>query len=156
MQPQDVFNRAYDTTTADIDAWLATLDGVAAIEREKTDQYWRVRLRPREASACPIELMLSRAQVFDCDIGDESVAGQRIVDLGLFLPLLEAVADGLVILRSWSSLATGSVIVREQIVLLGPDQTWSVRRMVRAGTAATEATAVADDHVYVGYARGNA
>lgn len=153
MQPQDVFNRAFDATTADIDSWLPTLRGVAAVEREMTDQYWRGRLRPHEASACPIELMLSRAQVFDCDIGNESVVGLRIADLGLFLPLLKAVADGRVILRSWSSLATGSVIVREQIVLLGPEQTWAVRRMVRAGTAATEATAVADDHVYVSYGR---
>jgi hypothetical protein len=98
-------------------------------------------------------LQPSRNQVFDCDLGHESTAGQLITDLGLFLPLLKSVSEGRVLLRAWSSMATGSEIMREQIVQLGRDQAWSIRRMVRAGSAATEATAVADDHVYVPYKR---
>jgi hypothetical protein len=154
MQPQDVFNRAFDDATAAIDAWLPTVAADTSVDREKTDRYWRVRLTPHEAGACPVELMLSRAQTFDCDLGQESVAEQPIADLGLFLPLLKSVTEGRVLQRTWTSLATGSEIMREQIVLLGSDQTWSIRRMIRAGSAATEATAIANDHAYVGYRRG--
>jgi hypothetical protein len=154
MQPQDVFNRAFDDATAAIDAWLSTVAGTAIVDREKTDTYWRLRLTPHEDTACPVELMLSRAQTFDCDIGRESAEAQPITDLGIFLPLLKSVTEGRVFLRTWSSLATGSEIMREQIVRLSDAQMWSIRRMVRAGSAATEATAVARDHVYVGYKRG--
>jgi hypothetical protein len=154
MQPQDVFNRAFDDATGAIDAWLPTVAGTAVVDREQTDGYWRLRLIPHEPSACPVELMLSRAQTFDCDIGTESAQAQPIADLGIFLPLLKSVTDGRVFLRTWGSQATGSEIMREQIVVLDADKMWSIRRMVRAGSAATEATAVARDHVYVGYKRG--
>jgi hypothetical protein len=153
MQPQDVFNRAFDDATAAIDAWLPTISAAATIDRERADRYWRVRLTPHEPGTCPIEIMLSRDQVFDCDLGHESAAAQPIADLGLFLPLLKSVSEGRVLLRAWSSVATGSEIMREQIVLLGRDQTWSIRRMVRAGSAATEVSAVADDRVYLPYRR---
>ncbi len=153
MQPQDVFNRTFDDTTAAIDAWLVTLAGEATVEREKAGDYWRVGLRPHQRSACPVELLLSRQQVFDCDIGPESVAGQPITDLTLFLPMLQAIVDGRVVLRRWSAQATGSELVRELIVDVRPGQNWSMRRLVRAGTAATEASAVARDQVYVAYRR---
>ncbi len=153
MQAHDVFNRAFDDATAAIEAWLPTIARDATVDRERTEQYWRVRLTPHQAEACPVELMLSRSQMFDCDVGPESAVGLHISDLGLFLPLLKAVVEGRVVLRTWSALATGSELVREMIVDVATAQQWTVRRLVQAGAAATEATAVASDHVYVAYRR---
>lgn len=153
MQPQDVFNRGFDDATAAIEAWLPSMAAHATIDHEQAGRYWRVRLIPHQPNACPVELMLSRDQVFDCDIGPESAENQPIADLGLFLPMLWAITDGRVLLRSWRAQATGSELVRELVVDLAPDQIWSMRRRVRAGTATTEASAVASDQVYVAYRR---
>ncbi len=153
MQPQDVFNRGFADATAAIDAWLPSMAAHAAIEREQAERYWRVRLTPHQPNACPVELMLSREQVFDCDIGPESAENQPITDLGLFLPMLRAVTEGRVLLRRWRAQATGSELVRELVVDLAPEQSWSMRRRIRAGNATTEASAVACDQVYVAYRR---
>jgi hypothetical protein len=132
---------------------LPSIAAHAKIDRELAGRYWRVRLKPHQPNACPVELLLSRDQVFDCDIGPESAENQPITDLGLFLPMLWAITDGRVLLRSWRAHATGSELVRELVVDLAPDQTWSMQRRVRAGTATTEASAVASDQVYVAYRR---
>ena len=36
MQPQDVYNRAYDTATRALDQWIHTIKDVAVIDREQT------------------------------------------------------------------------------------------------------------------------
>jgi hypothetical protein len=154
MKPQDVFNQAFDRATAELDAWLPSLADDAVIDRERMPMYWRARLIPHQANACPVEVMLSRSQVFDIEAGTESAEGQPLQDFGLFLPLLQAVVDGHVIQRTWLSQATGSELNREWIVEIAPGQTWSMRRHVRAGTAATELSAVATDHAFVPYRRG--
>jgi hypothetical protein len=154
MQPQDVFNRAFDDTTVAIEEWLLTLAPHAVVEQERTANYWRVRLKPHQANACPAELMLSRQQVFDLDVGSEGVAGQHIQDFRVFKPLLEAVVAGRCVTRSWNSQATGAELTREFIANLDAERQWTIRRVVHAGSTATELTAVARDHVYVPYDRG--
>ncbi len=153
MQPQDVFNRAFDDTTAAIDAWLPSVAADAAIEHERTPRYWRVRLVPHQPNACPAELMLSRDQHFDFEAGSESVVGQSVQDFSIFLPLLKAVVDGRVVQRSWTAVATGAELTREFIARLAPDKEWPIRRIVHAASAATEMSALAEDRAFVAYAR---
>ena len=153
MQPQDVFNRTFETTTAALDRWLDTIATDALIDRERTSEFWRVRLRPHQANACPVELMLSRGQTFDLDIGSESAVGHPVVNFSLFLPLLQAIAEGHVTHRAWSAQATGSVLTHEMIVRLPDGQDWTMRRLIMAGTAATELSAVARERSYVPYRR---
>ena len=154
MQPQDTFNRDFDAATAVLDRWLQSLDDVAAVDRENTQGYWRARLNPLEPNTCPAELMLSRSQTFDLDVGPEGLANQPVSGFALFLPLLQAVAGGHVVHRTWSALATGSALTSEIMVPLADGHQWSARRILNAGTVATEQTAVARDHVYVPYRRG--
>lgn len=154
MQPQDVFNRAFDVATAELDRWLTAQASVASIDRESRPWYWRARIRPHVANACSAELMLSRNQTFDLEIGDEGLASQPISDFSLYLPLLQEVAAGNVVIRSWSALATGGILTREAIVTLPGGQFWSIRRFISAGTVGTESSAVARDQHYVPYRRG--
>lgn len=153
MQPQDVFNQAFDKATDEIDAWLQTMATVAAVDLERTAGYWRARLAPRGHNACPVELMLSRRQVYDIDIGGESLVAQPLEDVTLFLPLLQAIAAGHVVKRDWLARATGTTLTREKFVHLSDGRRWSLRRVVMAGTAATETSALARDHTYLGYSR---
>lgn len=153
MQPQDVYNRLFDSTTAALDGWLATIGDVATIDKERTADYWRVQIRPSQSNACPVELMLSRKQTFDIDIGSESLTRQPVKDLTLLQGLLRAVADGNVVLRTWSAQATGAELTREIRAHLDDGREWSMRRLLHAGSAATELSAVARDRVFVAYRR---
>lgn len=153
MQPHDVFNRAFDATTTQLDQWLTLVAADADIEHERTANYWRVRLRPHQPGACPVELMLSRSQSYDLDAGSESVVAQPLTDLNLFQPLLQAVADGHLVHRTWAAQATGRVLTHELIVHLADGRDWRTRRIVHAGTAATELDAIARDRSYVAYRR---
>jgi hypothetical protein len=154
MQPQDVFNRNFASATAALDQWLSTLPPDARVDREQTADYWRASIKPQQPNACPVEMMLARSQTFDLDIASESVVGRPIADLGLFLPLLEAIAAGRVVHREWRSLATGAGLISEIIVTLADGQNWSMRRFIRAETADTESSAIAHDHTFVPYRRG--
>ena len=153
MQPQDVYNRAFDTTTASLDKWIDTIRDVASVEGERTDSYWRSRIRPFETNTCPIELMISRDQTFDLDIWTESVVRQPVSDLPFFQSLLQATADGDVVCRAWLAHATGHELQREIVAKLAGGQEWSIRRRVSAGIAATELSAVARDRVFLAYRR---
>jgi len=156
MQPHDVYNRNFDVATAELDRWLPCLADVADVDREATGAYWRVALQPHVRCGCPIELMLTRAQTCDVEIGPEGLSNQPVTDFSLYLPLLQAVVDGHVVHRRWSALATRCVLTREIVVHLADGREWSVRRVVSAGTAATEQTATASDHVYLPYRRAHA
>jgi hypothetical protein len=153
MQPQDVFNKTYEATTASLDHWLASVEPDAVIDHERAADYWRVRLIPHATTACPVELMVSRQQTFDLDIGAESLIGQPITDLAIFQPLLEAVVSGHVVARTWSAVATGAPLTKEVIVTLETGEQWPINRRISAGTAATELSAIAQDRVYVPYRR---
>ncbi len=153
MQPQDVYNRQYEATTAALDRWLTTITDVAAIDKERTADYWRVQIRPFQLNACPVELMISRNQTFDIDIGSESLTRQPVKDLTLLQGLLLAVASGNLILRTWSAQATGAELTREIRAHLEDGREWSMRRLLHAGSAATELSAVARDRVFVAYRR---
>ena len=153
MQPQDVFNRGFDAAIASLDRWLDSIKDVAHIDREETAQYWRVRVEPRCPNTCPAELMVSRHQTFDLDIASECIVDQPASDLTFFQTLLEAVCDGRVVSRIWSAQATGAELTREVIVDLPDGRAWSTRRLISAGTAATDLSAVASDRVFVAYRR---
>lgn len=153
MQPQDVYNRAFDATTAAMDRWIETIKDVAHVEREQTNNYWRLRVRPFEPNSCAAELMLSRSQTFDLEIATEGLSSQPVTDLSLFQPLLQAIAEGRAVKRNWSASATGVELMREIIVRLTDGREWTMRRMVSAGTAATETSALANDRVFVAYRR---
>ena len=154
MQSQDTYNRDFDANIAVLDRWLDTLTMVAAVDRESAGAYWRARITPHEANSCPVELMLSRDQTYDIEVGPESLVHQPVAGFGIFLQLLQAIADGRVVRRSWSALATGCALTQEIIVRPPDGHDWSIRRVVNAGSAISEQTATARDHVYVPYRRG--
>ncbi len=153
IQPQDVFNREYDATTAALDVWAATLADVASIEREKTPTYWRLSMRPSEPNACAVELMLSRNQTYDLELANVALTNEPVLDFSLFRQLLDAIVGGSVISRSWSAQATGTELMREAVVPLADGHDWLIRRILHAGTAPTELSALASDHVFLPYRR---
>jgi hypothetical protein len=159
MRPQDIYNRNFDAATTELDRWLETMRDVAAIDREQTQSYWRTRLTPNETNACPIELMLSRKQTFDIELGPgtfaESLSDQAITDLGQFLPIFEGVAAGNAELRRWRVASTGREVAREVVVRLAGGRTWSIRRsLANRGSGGPEPPTVADARAFLPYRRG--
>lgn len=153
IQPQDVFNRGYDTTIAGLDEWVATLADVAIIECERTPTYWRLSMRPSDSNACAIELMLSRNQTYDLELATVALTNEPLLDFSLFRQLLDAIVGGRVISRSWSAQATGTELMREAVVPLADGHDLLIRRILHAGTAPTELSALASDHVFLPYRR---
>ena len=150
MQPNDIFERAYVKTVADLEAAMQRLAPVARIDHETTRGFWRGRVDPKAINACRFEVILYRAQKFDITIGPETYEARKITSLAVFMPILDALTHGRVITRRWSSAATGAPIKVETLVTLADGQTWQDH--------SDHLTSADDrlekrDHHYVAYAR---
>jgi hypothetical protein len=128
MLAHDVYQRAYDAATGDLEAWAATQLDVAIVDLEHGADFWRLRLAPHAVNACPVELILHRHQRADLTIGPETYEDRPIGDFAVYRKLLEAIAAGNVVIERWESAATGAVEKVETIVRLGGGGTWRDRR----------------------------
>ena len=151
MLPTDVFVRGFDKTVADMRAWLGARRGAARVEEETAPTYWRCAMSPVIAGACPVELILHRDQRFDITIGTETYEGRLIENIAVFLPLLDAIAEGRVVTRQSFSTRTGAPAGVETLVTLSHGATWTARR---AGLASTDGALETRDRYYVPYDRG--
>ena len=107
MISDDAYRAKLQQTIAEIRAWKGFIADVARYEEYETDSAWGVALTPRTPGACPIELVLRNDQRFDITIGGETYEDVAIASLDLFLPMIQAVAEGRVITRFAASAATG-------------------------------------------------
>ncbi len=153
MMPNDIFQRGFDRTVGDIRTWALQRKCQAQFDEETTPTYWRASIQPAVAGACAAELILYRDQRFDVTIGSETYEGRRIENLGVFVPLLDAIAEGRAVTRRWTSQATGRGAVIETIVTLSHGAQWSDRRDL-AAVAAQAGTQQKRDRYYVPYVRG--
>jgi hypothetical protein len=119
MQPHDVFRRQFDATVAALGRFAESLADVARVSMEATPDYWVLTLDPHAATACPLELVLHRAQVFDIAIGGESYDGRPSLALDAFEALLAAIVAGRVVLRVARSLVSGRIVRVTSVVAPG-------------------------------------
>lgn len=159
MQPDDVFQRAFDETTARLDRWLAELAAAAHIELERQTDFWRVHAVPFEPGACPFELILHRRQRADLSIGPETyenlsigVAGD-IREIGLLPQLLEAIAAGRVTTRTWASYSTAVPRRIETLVICEDRTVWQRGRDLPLASVVAPGECIRHDHWYLPYRR---
>ena len=150
MLPNDLFQRSFDKTIGDLRGWLSARTTFARVDEEAAPTFWRCALSPTIAGACPVELILHRDQRFDITIGAETYEGRKIENIGVFLPLLDAIAEGRVVTRQAFSTRTGAPAGVETQVTLSHGALWTERR----GAAAANGSAIETrDRYYVPYER---
>ncbi len=149
MLPDDTFRVELEHTVRAVEAWCRGLADVATFESETADSFWRMRCRPKAPSACPVEVIVRRSQVWDLDIGPETyetMAGQPLATL---MPLLDAIAAGRVITRTVRSPVTGRPLSVHTIIAPGEPGEWQRARTIDEAPAGT--ATVHQDRRYVPY-----
>jgi hypothetical protein len=117
MLPDDRYRTQFDLTTASLLAWSGFIRDVAAVSVDDTEAYWSMAAVPRASAACPIVLVLGRrTQTYSLTVGGETYEDLPVESFDLFLPLLEAVAAGEVIARTFSCAATAQPLAVEMRV----------------------------------------
>lgn len=153
MLSPDTYRARFDATIASLRAWTGFIADVARIEVSEGDASWRLMLVPHALQACPVELVLRRDQLYDISIATETHEDQPIESMDAFLPLLEAISDGRILIRTRASQATGLVRAVETIVTLANGDRWQRVRLSRAGQRHGTAETVAQDRHFASYRR---
>lgn len=128
MTSDDVFRSRLESTIASLRYWVPQIADAARIEEAQAPSFWKIAVTPHVPGACPFELMLRSNQSFSLVLDREVYEDLPADSLNLFLPLLDAIAEGRVIQRHFVSAATGEVRRVTSIVDLSGDNVWQAGR----------------------------
>ncbi len=134
MLPDDLFRSRLQTTITALKYWAPSIADAARIEESETGNYWKIAVTPFLAKACPFELILHFDQHYDVAVGEESYESLPIESFDIFLPFVEAIADGRVVQRVWVSHLTGLERSVETLVMLADGGIWREARGTTLGT----------------------
>ena len=124
MKSDDVFRSQLQTTITALRYWAPSIADAARVEEHETADYYKIALTPFVAAGCPFELILHNNQKYDLAIAGETYEGRPMPSLDLFLPFVEAIADGNVVQRHWVSHLTGLERSTETLVTLADGHLW--------------------------------
>ena len=124
MLSDDVFRSRLQAIVESLRYFVPSIADVARSEETSAVDFWKLSLAPHTSGACPVELILHGTQRYDVMIAGEAYEDREISSLELFVPLLEAITGGLVVERTWFSLATGATVARETMVTLAKGKLW--------------------------------
>lgn len=128
MLPDDVFRARLQTTITALKYWAPSIADAAHIQEAETGRFWKITVTPKLPNACPFELIMHFDQCYDLAIGTETYEGLPIESFEIFLPFVEAIADGNVVQRRRVSRFTGLERSVETIVTLATGFTWCEMR----------------------------
>lgn len=152
MLSDDVFRSRLQATVESLRYFVPSVADVARSDETSAPGYWKLSLTPHTGGACPIELILHGSQRYDVMIGRETYEDREITSLELFVPLIDAVANGRVIERSWISLTTGLSVARETLISLTNSKSWQDGSGLNA-VAGNEEKFRRDDRHFLPYRR---
>lgn len=130
MLPDDVYRSRLEATIAALRYWAPTVADVAEVAEAEGSGFWKMTVAPRAANACPFELVLRADQRHDLVIAGETFEDLPTKSLDVFVPLVEAIAEGRVVQCRWQSAATDAETAVETIVTLPDGREWSSARML--------------------------
>jgi len=128
MKPDDVFHSQLQTTITSLRYWAPSIADAARVQQDETAQYFKFAVTPFIAAGCPFELILHNNQKYDLAIAGETYEGRATPSLDLFLPFVEAIADGNIVQHHWISRLTGMQRSTETIVTLANGYVWRETR----------------------------
>ncbi len=135
MLSDDVYRSKLQTVIATLRYWVPQISDTAHIEEGEQSGYWKLTVSPHIRGACPFELLLHENQIYDFALDGETYERIPVEDLDMFLPLLEAIVDGKVVQRRWTSRVTGQLVDVDSSVDLGDGREWHRDRC--SGAAST-------------------
>jgi hypothetical protein len=128
MLPDDLFRSRLQTTITALKYWAPSIADAARVEETETGSFWKITVAPFLAGACPFELILHFDQNFDVALADEAYEGLPLESFDLFLPFVEAIAEGRIVQRHWVSRVTGLERAVETLVMLAGGGIWREAR----------------------------
>lgn len=149
----DAFRTRLGDAILRLQSWAKGLSDVADVAETKGRGFYRLSIQPHEANACPVELILRDDQNYDAQIGPESYENRPIEQLEIFLPMLEAIAAGRVVTRSWRTSATETLHSVETILSLDGGILTGERDIVGIADAIPRDRCIALDRHWAPYRR---
>jgi len=138
MLPDDVFRSRLQTTITVLRYWAPSIADAARVEEAESGNFWKIAVVPHFSKACPFELILHFDQRYDIAIAEETYESLPIETFDLFLPFVEAIAEGSVVQRHWISRLTGLERSVETLVTLASGGIWREARGVAQGMPSLE------------------
>jgi hypothetical protein len=154
MSPDDAFLARLQATIASLRYWVPTIADTARVEELDTPDSWKLASTPNASAACPFELLLRGDQRYDILIAGEAFEDLPIDSLDMFVPLVEAIADGRVVQRAASSAATGTEYWIETAISFRSGEQWCQRRITAPlAPGAEEADLIVTERHFLPYRR---
>lgn len=154
MSATDVFMTGLNSLIASFEYFTPSVKHVADVATENAlPAYWRLAARPRLRSACPFDLIVHGNGRFDIAVGPEVYEGLPAADLTLLQPLLQAIVDGAVVTRSWTTAGTGQLRRIETMVSPKGREMWRQTRDEPAVAHVPLEACIRRDHHYTPYMR---
>ena len=155
MVSDAAYSSMLDQTIASLKAWTGFVADVARVEDDSDESAWRLSLTPQSPRACPIAIVLRLDRSYDLRIAGETYEGRPIASLDLFLPLIDAIAEGRVLTRRVFSATTGLPHGVSTVVTLADGRVLEEKHHCQPGFVKTDsATEIRDTH-YLPYRRAS-
>ena len=153
MAIDDLFQRRLRDIAARFHNWSLAHQANAQFVHEDANGYWRFAGTPVPPNACAFEILIHPNNKVDFLIADQTYEERSLEPLEQILPLVEAIAAGQVLTRSWSSSNTGMLQRIETIITLDGVAPWCEARDITATINQTAAPRQKRDRHYVPYTR---
>jgi len=150
MLANDAFRSKFELTLSALRYWIPTVSDGAAVEESDMGDVWKLTARPYTPGACPFELVLRLDQHFDLLVDDYFVEDQKITDLEMFVPLVEAIEAGRVVLTHEVSALTGGRLAAACRIDMEGGAVW---QSARGALGARNDDVILDETHYLPYRR---
>lgn len=124
MIQDDVYRHGLQGTIEGLRYWVPSISDVARVSENGGEDFWHLTVVPRVAGACPFELLLRHDQRYDMILSGQTYENLLVSDLETFLPLTEAIIEGHVVQRRWSSTRTGALVAIETLIFAPGASAW--------------------------------
>ncbi len=155
MLSDDVYRSRLQVMAASLKYWVPSIADAARPHEAETANFWKLHVVPSVLGACPFELIFRADQHYDVQIAEQSYENLPVESFDLFLPFVQAIADGRIIERRWSSRMTGRQLGVETIIPLPKGGRWRQAHLPDGGVESLMASddAVFTDHHFLPYKR---
>lgn len=124
MTPDDAYRQTLQGTIEGLRYWVPSIADVAYVAEGSGADFWHIDVTPNTSGGCAFELLLRHDQLYSAVVAGETYEDLPVEDLGIFLPMAEAIVEGRVIERRWFSRQTGVLCAKEMRILLPYGTIW--------------------------------
>ena len=124
MIQDDVYRHTLQGTIEGLRYWVPSIADVAHISEDGGPDFWHLQVAPKSTGGCSFEMLLRHDQHYDLVLADQSYEFLPVPSLAIFMPLAEAIIEGRVVQRRWSSTQTGALRAVETLIKLGDGSIW--------------------------------